>query len=179
MRWALDEDAPNPNVLRLHVDEELTTETIVSCPPSTPPSPLERLFEIEAIARIDLHRYRARLNLRPGSDRRVAAGNVRDVLGASLGAAAPVGPDEGPRAFGSPYAGARRVAESPEMARGVPLLEALFALEGTTEAVAAPGLVLVRLGRLHVWDTAQDAVAAVAQSSTETGAIPGSTSGSS
>jgi hypothetical protein len=179
MRWALDEDAPNTTVLRLLVDEELTSETIVSCPPATPPAPLERLFEIEAIARIDLHRYRARLNLRPGSDRRVAAGNVRDVLSGFLGIAAAVGPDEGPRAFGSPYAGPRRVAESPAMARGVPLLEALFALEGTTEAVAAPGLVLVRLGRLHAWDDVQDAVAAVVQSSTETGGIPGSTSGSS
>lgn len=179
MRWALDDTAPNPTVLGLHVDEELTSETIRSCPPESPPPPLDRLFEIEAIVRIDLHRYRARLTLRPGADRDVATANARAVLGALLGPATALGPDEGPRAFVSRYARERRVAESPAMARGVPLLEALFALAGTAEAIAAPGLVLVRLGRLHAWADAEPAVAAAIQSSTVSGGMPGSISGSS
>jgi hypothetical protein len=179
VRWALDDAAANPTVLRLHVDRELTTETITSCPPASPPEPLDRLFEIGAIARIDLHRYRARLNLRPDADRDEASANTRGVLEAFLGPAAPLGADEGPRAFGSPYSAERRVAESPAMARGVPLLEALFELDGTSEVIAAPGLVLVRLGRLHTWDEAEAAVARVVQSSTDRGGMPGSISGSS
>jgi hypothetical protein len=179
MRWALDDTASNPTVLSVHVDEELTSETIASCPPATPPAPLDRLFEVEAVVRIDLHRYRARLTLRPDADRDEAAGHVRGVLEAFLGPPAELRRDEGPRAFGSSYTGGRRVAESPAMAEGMPLFEALFDLEGTVEAIAAPGLVLVRLGRLHAWADREAGVAAVVQSSTETGGIPGSTSGSS
>lgn len=179
MRWALDDNAPNPTVLGVHVDEELTSETIASCPPATPPTPLDRLFEIGAIVRIDLHRYRARLTLRPDADRDEAAAHVRGVLQGLLGPPAELRPDEGPRAFGSSYAGERRVAESPAMAEGVPLFEELFDLEGIVEAIAAPHLVLVRLGRLHAWADVEAAVAAVVQSSTDSGGMPGSTSGSS
>jgi hypothetical protein len=179
MRWVLEEQVANPSVLRLHVDEQLTPETIVSCPPSPPPAPLDRLFEIEAVTRIDLHRYRARLNLRADADREEAASNARGVLAAFLGPPAELLPDEGPRAFVSAYAGDRRVAESPAMAEGLPLLEALFDLDGTAEAIVAPGLVLVRLGRLHTWTDVAAGVAAVVQSSTDAGGMPGSTSGSS
>jgi hypothetical protein len=179
VRWALEETVANPTLLRLHVDEELTTHTIVSCPPGTPPEPLDRLFEIEAIVRIDLHRYRARLQLRPDADRPSAADHARGVLASFLGPAADLPPDEGPRAFGSAYSGERRVAESPAMAEGLPLFEALFDLEGIVEAIAAPHLVLVRLGRLHAWADVEAGVATVVQSSTDSGGMPGSTSGSS
>jgi hypothetical protein len=179
MRWAVEERLANPYVLRVHVDEPLTDETIVTCPPGAPPDPLDRLFEIEAILRLDLHRYRARLNLRRGTDRAEAAGHTRGVLAAALGPASSLPNDEGPRAFASAYAGARRVAESPVMARGLPLLEALFDLEGVAEAIVAPGLVLVRLGRLHAWADREARIAAAVQSSTEAGGMPGSVSGSS
>jgi hypothetical protein len=65
------------------------------------------------------------------------------------------------------------------MAEGIPLLEALFDLEGVAEVIAAPGLVLVRLGRLHGWADREAPVAAAVQSSTEAGGMPGSMSGSS
>jgi hypothetical protein len=71
------------------------------------------------------------------------------------------------------------VAESPAMAEGLPVLEALFALDGVAEAIAAPGLLLVRLGRLHAWGDVEAGIARVAQSSTDAGGMPGSTSGSS
>lgn len=179
MRWAIEERLANPSVLRLHVDAPLTAETIVPCPPGTPPEPFDRLFEIDAMTRIDLHRYRARLTLRPDADRTEAAGHARGVLAAALGPASPLPNDEGPRAFASAYAGSRRVAESPAMARGLPLLEALFDLDGIAEAIVAPGLVLVQLGRLHAWADREARVAAAVQSSTEAGGMPGSTSGSS
>ena len=177
MRWAIEERLANPTLLRLHVDEALTNETIVACPPGTPAPPLDRLFEIEAIVRIDLHPYRARLNLRPDADRAEAAGNARGVLAAAWGPATPLPPDQGPRAFVSSYAGERRVAESAAMAEGLPLLAALFEVDGVSEVVAAPGMLLVRLGRLHDWGPTEAVVAAVAQSSTEAGGMPGSTSG--
>jgi len=179
MRWAIEERLANSAVLRLHVDVPLTPETIESCPPATPPEPLDRLFEIEAITRIDLHRYRARLNLRPDADRIEIADHARGVLTAVLGPPAELMPDAGPRAFVAAYAGERRVAESPSMAEGVPLLEALFDLDGVAEAIVAPGLVLVRLGRLHAWPDRETSVARVVQSSTEDGGMPGSISGSS
>ena len=175
-RWAL-EDAANPTVLRLHVDTPLTDETIVTVPPADAAEPVRRLLEIEAIRSLDLHRYRVRLNLRPGADRSDASGHATEVLTAAWGAPASLPADAGPRAFAFPTAGdrARRVAESPAMAAGTPPLEAVFAVDGVSEAVLGDGLVLVRLGRLFAWAEAEGPVAAALQDVTAAG-TPGSIS---
>ncbi|MDH5225619.1 MAG: hypothetical protein OEW46_12715 [Actinomycetota bacterium] len=163
-RWAL-EAAPNPTVLRLHVDTELTNRTIVTCPPGDPPAVLAGLPEIDGVRSLDLHRYRARLNLMPGADAQAVAGDVTDLLRRALGEAEPLHDDEMPRAFGSMgRGGPRQVAESEEMAEraGDPRLTSVFRVEGVVEAVAAPGLVLVRLGRLFAWNDATTARVAAA-----------------
>ena len=170
-RWAL-EDAANPTLLRLHVDAALTDATILTCPPGAAPEPIDRLLEIEAIRSIDLHRYRARLNLRADADRATALRDVSEVLEHAFGPALALTPDPGPRAFETEVTGGRRVAESPAMAAGHPLLAAVFAVEGVSEAVAGEGVVLVRLGRLFAWSDREDAVQA------SLGGIPGSTSSS-
>ncbi len=49
-------------------------------------------------------------------------------------------------------------------ASGVRALVAVFAAPGVVEAIAAPGMVLVRIGRLFGWDeTEPDVAAALAQ----------------
>ncbi|HEX6843824.1 MAG TPA: hypothetical protein VF235_01800 [Actinomycetota bacterium] len=173
-RWAL-EGAVNPTLLRVHVGVALTDETIVTCPPATAPPPVDRLLEIGAIRSLDVHRYRVRLNLFSWADREETARHASEILEHAWGAATPLAPDEGPRAFVAETGGlARRVAESPRMARGSRLLEAVFAVDGVSEAIAGDGLVLVRLGRVFVWDEAEAAVGrALAQSSV---GMPGSTS---
>lgn len=178
--WAI-EPATNPSVVRVHVTDELTDRTIVTSPPAEVAMPVAGLLEIEAVRSIDLHRYRIRLNLRPGSDRVKTAAHARDVLVAGWGEPARLAPDEGPRAFEIPYRGPRTVAESAEMAAGHPLLEALFRVEGVSEAIASDGLLLVRLGRLFDWERHQRAVSAVLrgvarQSRSDVGGTPGSTS---
>jgi hypothetical protein len=67
------------------------------------------------------------------------------------------------------------------MAEGHPLLEAIFRVDGVSEAVAGDGVLLVRLGRLFGWEQRGSAVSAmlrqvVDQSSTDAGGMPGSTS---
>lgn len=170
--WAL-EDAPNPNVLRLHVTRELTDATVATWPPAEPPPPLDGLREVEAIRTIDLHRYRARLNLRPGAERTAVRGHVEAILAGRWGPASALEPDAGPRAFQVATVGPRSVAESPQMARGHPLLVAVFSVDGVAEAIAGDGLVLVRLGRLFAWAARQDAVVAALQTA---GGTPGSMS---
>ena len=170
--WAL-EDATNPSVLRLHVGVALTDETIVRCPPEGPPDALAGLEEIEAIRSIDLHRYVARLNLRPGADRGAVRGHADAVLTGRWGSSSSLGPDDGPRAFEAATSGPRAVAESPVMARGHPLLEAAFTVDGVAEAVAGDGLVLVRLGRLFGWPDREGPVREALQTA---GGTPGSTS---
>jgi hypothetical protein len=66
--WAL-EGARNRSVLLLHTTIELTRVTIQPCPPARAPWPLDRLLSIPGIRSMDLHRYRARLNLASGTVR--------------------------------------------------------------------------------------------------------------
>ncbi|MGZ4150296.1 MAG: hypothetical protein ACXVQJ_09675 [Actinomycetota bacterium] len=174
-RWAL-EAATNRTVLRLHVDEELTRETIETSPPAEAPSPLDRLFELEALRSLDLHRYRARLSLRPDADPDAAAANATAVLTSAWGPASPLAPDAGPRVFTTTTTGDRRVAESAAMAEGDPLLAALFAVEGVSEAIVGEGIVLVRLGRLFDWARAQPGIERALQAYSVAGGMPGSTS---
>jgi hypothetical protein len=174
-RWAL-EAATNRTVLRLHVDVELTRETIETSPPAEAPSPLDRLFELEALRSLDLHRYRARLNLRPDADPALTATNAEAVLGQAWGPASTLVRDEGPRAFGAITTGDRRVAESPSMADGDRLLSAVFAVEGVSEAIVGSGMVLVRLGRLFDWAHAQLGIERALQAYSDAGGLPGSTS---
>jgi hypothetical protein len=170
--WAL-EDAPNPSVVRLHVDIELTGETIVRCPPGAPPDALSGLAEIGSVRSIDLHRYRARLNLRTDADREAVRGHADAILTGRWGPPSSLGPDAGPRAFEVATSGPRAVAESPAMAQGHGLLEAVFAVDGVAEAIAGEGLVLVRLGRLFGWADREDRVREALQTA---GGTPGSTS---
>ncbi len=147
--WALS-SAVNPAVLRLDTSEELTTATIETCPPSMPPAPLDRLLGITAIRSIDLHRYRARINLRPSSRRETVAEAVEELLSEEWG-----GPSvtlENPvRVFSVPYNGRRLVAESLEMAGEQPILRRLFDVPGVVEAVLEPGRVSVRIASLFSW----------------------------
>ncbi len=172
-RWAI-EDAPNPAVLRVHVDVALTDETILTSPPAAAPEPIDRLLELEAIRSLDIHRYRVRLNLWPGAGPTETLGHVAGVLEAAWGPAADLEPDPGPRAFAAAVAGARTVAESPAMAAGHPILEAVFGVGGVSEAIVGDGMVLVRLGRLFGWDERQEAVQVEIAGAS---GMPGSTSG--
>jgi hypothetical protein len=165
LAWAI-EGALNPTILRLHVRTSLTDRTIETCPPGVAPAPLDRLLEIEDVRSLDLHRYRVRVNLRPGGGRGSASRQVGEVLAQAWGPAVGLPTDPPPRAFALPYTGSRRVVESVEMAEasGVLALVAVFAAPGVVEAIAAPGLVLVRVGRLFTWEEVEPAiVAALAQ----------------
>ena len=177
VRWALEE-APNPSVLRLHVDRELTDRTILACPPGTPPAPVDRLLEVEAIRSLDLHRYRVRVNLRPDGDRGEVARHVAEILTPPWGPAGALRLDAGPRGFEAATTGGRVVAESPEMAAAHPALASLFAVDGVSEAIVGEGLILVRLGRMFGWDEAEGEIAAAIRAAADqTGSgTPGSTS---
>ena len=170
--WAL-ELPRNPSAIRLHVGTPLTRETIRTCPPAAAPPPVDRLLEIEAIRAIDLHPTLARCNLRPDADRDEVLGHAEVIMTAAWGAPVELGPDPGPRAFEAATAGPRVVAESPAMAVGHPLLEAVFEVDGVAEAIAGDGLVLVRLGRCYGWGATEAAVASAVQT---VGGTPGSTS---
>jgi hypothetical protein len=155
--WSI-EPAVNPSVVRVHVSDQLTDRTIVTSPPAVVAMPIAGLLEIEDVRTVDLHRYRIRMNLRPGSDRVRAAWHARDVLAASWGDPVRLTPDAGPRAFVVAHRGPRTVAESAEMASGHPLLEAVFEVDGVSEAIAGEDMLLVRLGRLFGWDDGEPAV---------------------
>jgi hypothetical protein len=152
--WAL-ETATNPSVLRIHVGHELTDRTIVTSPPAEVAMPLAGLLEVEAVRTIDLHRYRVRVNLAQGADRRGTEGHIRDILRPSWGAEEPLPDDPEPRAFEARHPVPREVAESAEMAAGHPLLEGLFGIDGVSEAIAGDDVVLIRLGRLFTWQDVQ------------------------
>ncbi len=160
LRWAV-ETTPNPSVLRLHVNDELTDRTIVTSPPAELAPPLDGLLQLDAVRTVDIHRYRVRVNLRPDADRDSTTEHVAEILEHRWGKASRLDPDAGPRAFESRHAGPRTVAESAEMAAGHPLLEALFHIDGVSEAIAGDGLVLVRLGRLFSWEDVEVSVSVV------------------
>jgi hypothetical protein len=127
--WAL-ERAPNPRVIRVHTTVELTRATIEKCPPASPPEGLRSLLAVDGVRSIDLHRYRARLNLSPGCDAKAAWEGVARTIEAAWGAPAPLPDEPPPRAFEVAYEGPRIVAESPEMAGPDPTLAALFRSPG-------------------------------------------------
>jgi hypothetical protein len=154
--WALSRTS-NPAVLGLHTSLELTGATIETCPPSTPPQPLDRLLEIPGIRSIDLHRYRARLNLLPGSDPHAITRQVCALLAGEWGRAS-TKRDDPARTFPLPYRGPRLVAESLRMAGPQPILRALFGVPGVVEAILEPGHVRVRLGRLFSWTEVEEGV---------------------
>ena len=159
--WAI-EGAPNPMVLRVHVRERLTERTIVSSPPEPAPLPFDRILGIEGVRSVDAHPYRVRVNLIPGSDRGSVSAQVGALLLGELGPSAELRPEPPPRAFQHPYAGKRLVAESPEMARSsrVSLAASLFDVVGVSEVVLAPGIALVRIGRLFDWEAVEPGVVA-------------------
>jgi hypothetical protein len=119
--WAL-ERAPNPRVVRVHTTVELTRATIEKYPPASPPEGLRSLLAVDGVRSIDLHRYRARLNLSPGCDAKAAWEGVARTIEAAWGAPAPLPDEPPPRAFEVAYEGPRIVAESPEMAGPDPTL---------------------------------------------------------
>jgi hypothetical protein len=163
MAWAI-EPAVNPSVVRVHVAHELTDRTIVTSPPAELEWPIAGLLEIEAIRTVDVHRYRIRMNLRPGIDRARTVAHASDILAAAWGESVSLVPDPGPRAFAVEREGPRTVAESAEMAAGNPHLEAVFSVDGASEAIAGDGMVLVRLGRLFTWEERQDPIGAALRS---------------
>lgn len=145
-------------VLRLHTRLELTRATIETCPPAPAPAPLDRLLSIPGVRSIDLHRYRARLNLAPGTAPALIEGGIREMISEELGPPAVLPAEPPPRTFPVRYRGPRTVAESPVMARSQPVLQAAFLVPGVAEAIVTNGIVEVRLGRLFDWDQADEAV---------------------
>ncbi|MGH2673972.1 MAG: hypothetical protein ACRDH1_00945 [Actinomycetota bacterium] len=161
--WAL-ERARNPSILRLHTTVELTRATIETCPPARAPWPVDRLPSIPGLRSMDLHRYRARLNLAPGTDPAHAEVRIREILSPELGPPVDLPAEPPPRTFPVRYRGPRAVAESPVMARSQPVLRAAFLAIGVAEAILTGGVVQVRLGRLFAWDQAEEAVRKVLRS---------------
>jgi hypothetical protein len=155
--WTL-ERARNPSVLGLHTTVELTRATIETCPPARAPWPLDRLSSIRGVRSMDLHRYRARLNLAPGTDRALVEVRIREILSPELGSPGDLPAEPLPRTFAVRYGGPRAVAESPLMARSQPVLRAAFLAPGVAEAILTEGVVQVRLGRLFAWDQVEEAV---------------------
>ncbi len=151
MTWAL-ERAANPRVIRLHTTVELTRATIEKCPPASPPEELRSLLAVNGVRSVDLHRYRARLNLDPGCDAEAAWDGVTRAIEVAWGAPAPLPGEPPPRGFELAYEGPRIVAESPKMAAGDPILVALFRVPGVAEAILEAGRVWVRPGRLFSWE---------------------------
>jgi len=155
--WAL-EGARNPSVLLLHTTVELTRATIEPCPPARAPWPLDRLLSIPGIRSMDLHRYRARLNLGPWTEPEPVEVRIREILSPALGPPMDLPAEPPPRTFAVRYRGPRAVSESPVMARSQPGLRAAFLAPGVAEAILTEGVVQVRLGRLFSWDQAEEAV---------------------
>jgi hypothetical protein len=145
------EAARNPAVLLVHATDELTTATILTCPPGRPEAPLDRLLDVPGVRSADLHRYRARLNLAPRADRRLVGHRVEDVLAPARGPPVQLPQKPEPREIEVGYAGPRLVAESLEMAAGHRILLALFGVPGVAEAVLERGVLRLRIGRLFSW----------------------------
>ena len=154
MPWAV-EAVSNPSVVRLHTTEELTDRTIETFPPAVPPAPLDRLLALPEVRALNLHRYRCRMNLRPGTSA-IAVGDAAERrLLTAWGAPEPLPPQEEPRAFAIRREGPRVVAESREMAEGEGVAAALFDVRGVVEIVLGRGIALVRLGRMFRWSAVQ------------------------
>lgn len=157
MLWAVEKPV-NPNVLVLHVTEELTSKTIETSPPSRAPAPLHRVVALAGVRSVDLHRYRARVNLLPGTRRDGILPRLIRELSPAWGPPSDLPEPEPSRPFPIEYDGERAVAESMEMAGQHPVLRALFAIRGVGEAIVEPGRALVRLGRLFSWREQEEAV---------------------
>jgi hypothetical protein len=155
--WAL-ERAANPAVLRLHTTAELTRKTIKTCPPASAPPPLRWLLGIPDVRSVDLHRYRARLNLTSDTNLGLLEEAAGRALEGSWGPPVALPPDEAPRRFPVGHSGGRRAAESLEMAGRQPVLLALFLVSGVAEATLDEGEVRVRLGRLFEWEEVEGPV---------------------
>jgi hypothetical protein len=155
--WAM-EMAPNPRVIRVHTTVELTRATIEKCPPASPPEGLRPLLAVDGVRSVDLHRYRARLNLSPGCNAKAAWEGVTRAIEAAWGTPAPLPSEPPPRAFEVAYEGPRIVAESQEMAGLNPTLVALFRVTGVAEAILETGRVRVRPGRLFSWEDVEVSV---------------------
>jgi hypothetical protein len=155
--WAL-ERAPNPRVIRVHATIELTRATIETCPPASLPEGLGSLLAVDGVGSVDLHRYRARVNLSPGCDAEAAWDEVAGAIEAVWGASVRLPGEPAPRAFEVAYEGPRIVAESPEMAVPDAALMALFRVPGVAEATLEAGRVWVRPGRLFSWEDVETSV---------------------
>jgi hypothetical protein len=116
------------------------------------------------VGSVDLHRYRARLNLDPGCDAKAASEEVARAIEAAWGAPAPLPGEPPPRAFEVAYEGPRIVAESPDMAAPDATLVALFRVPGVAEAILEAARVWVRPGRLFSWEDVDTSVRLVLQS---------------
>jgi hypothetical protein len=138
-------------VIRVHVDRELTRRTIEPCPPATAPVGLDQVLALDDIRSLDLHRYVARVNLAADALRPDATSSIEDALTDAWGPAEDPPSQPRRRTFPVADAGHRRVAESLEMAGDDPLLHALFAVDGISEAIVDEGEVAVRIGRLFSW----------------------------
>ena len=163
MTWAL-ETARNPRVILVHTTVELTRATIEKCPPTSPPEGLRSVLAVDGVRSVDLHRYRARLNLSPGCDARATWDGVARAIEAAWGAPAPLPGEPAPRAFEVAYEGPRIVGESPEMAAPDAILVALFRVPGVAEAIIEAGRVWVRPGRLFSWEDLETPVRLALQS---------------
>ena len=157
MTWAL-ERAPNPRVIRVHTTVELTRATIEKCPPASPPEGLRSLLAVDAVGSVDLHRYRARLNLTASCDGKAASEGVARAIEAAWGAPAPLPGEPQPRAFEVDYEGPRIVAESPEMGAPDATLAAMFRVPGVAEAILEANRLWVRPGRLFSWEDVEASV---------------------
>lgn len=157
MPWAF-EPAANPSILRVHTTVELTSRTIETCPPAEAPSPFDAVLELPSIRSIDLHRYRARLNLHAGMGAEDVRAAVAEALARAWGPEAELPEEEPARAFEAPAWGPRVVAESLEMAGDHPVARALFRVEGVAEVIAETGVAHVRLGFLFRWADREAAV---------------------
>ena len=148
--WALEEP-PNPRSLLLHTKLELTTRTIEKCPPSPAPVPLDPLLRLAGVRSLDLHRYRARLNLAPNADRKRLRIDAEERLARVWGTPTHLPEPPQGRRFAVAGGEERLVAESLEMASGHPVLRTLFTVPGVAEAILEHGGVVVRIGRIFSW----------------------------
>jgi hypothetical protein len=145
-------------VIRVHTTVELTRATIEKCPPASPPEGLRSLLAVDGVGSLDLHRYRARLNLTAGCDAEAAWEGVARAIEAAWAAPALLPGEPQPRAFEVAYIGPRVVAESPEMAAPDPTLAALFLVPGVAEAILEAGRIWVRPGRMFSWKDVEASV---------------------